>query len=133
VRSVGGLGVSFLFRRARSSWLLLACVTVTVLLTTGLAAVLWTFAGAVVPLGAQGILAGSQDRVTAFSGEVDAGEAAADSQQIRATLRQAWPGVGFQLESALWTDQLQLPTPGNPTATRQIQRPAWRACWPAPA
>jgi len=31
---VGGLGASFLFRRARSSWLLLACVAVTVLLAT---------------------------------------------------------------------------------------------------
>ncbi len=115
-----GLGVSFLLRRARVSWLLLACVAVTVLLATGLAAVLWTFAGAVVPFGAQGFLADPQDRVLAINGPVNAREAAADSQQIRAALRQAWPGVGFQLESALWTDQLQLPTPGNPTATRQI-------------
>ena len=116
-----GLGVSFLLRRARVSWLLLACVAVTVLLATGLAALLWTFAGAVVPFGAQGFLADPQDRVLAINGPVNAREAAADSQQIRAALRQAWPGVGFQLESALWTDQLQLPTPGNPTATRQIQ------------
>jgi len=121
VRSVGGLGVSFLLRRARSSWLLLACVVVTVLLATGLAAVLWTFAGAVVPLGAQGILASSQDRVIAFSGEVDAGEAAADSQQIRAALRKAWPGVGFQLESALWAAPLQLSSSATSTAFRQIQ------------
>ena len=60
-----GLGVSFLLRRARASWLLLACVAVTVLLATGLAAVLWTFAGAVVPFGAQGFLADPQDRVLA--------------------------------------------------------------------
>ena len=96
-----GLGVSFLARRARSSWLLLACVAVTVLLATGLAAVLWTFAAAVIPLGARGILAAPQGRVIGLSGEVDAGQAAADSQQIRATLRKAWPGVGFQLENAL--------------------------------
>ncbi len=116
-----GLGVSFLLRRARASWLLLACVAVTVLLATGLAAVLWTFAGAVVPFGAQGFLADPQDRVLGINGPVNAREAAADSQQVRAALRQAWPGVGFQLESALWTDQLQLPSSGNPTATRQIQ------------
>jgi len=115
-----GLGVSFLLRRARVSWLLLACVAVTVLLATGLAALLWTFAGAVVPFGAQGFLADPQDRVLAINGPVNAREAAADSQQIRAVLRRAWPGVGFQLESALWTDQLQLPSPGNPTAIRQI-------------
>ena len=116
-----GLGVSFLLRRARASWLLLACVAVTVLLTTGLAAVLWTFADAVVPFGAQGFLADPQDRVLGISGPVSARGAAADSQQIRAALRQAWPGVGFQLESALWTDQLQLPSSGNPTAIRQVQ------------
>ena len=49
---MGGLGVSFLVRRARASWLLLACIAVTVLLATGLAAVLWTFAAAVDPAGA---------------------------------------------------------------------------------
>ena len=112
-----GLGLSFLVRRARSSWLLLACVAVTVLLTTGLAAVLWTFAGAVIPLGAQGILADSQGRVISLSGDVDAGEAAADSQQIRATLGKAWPGVGFQMDSALWADPVQLSsTTGRPTS-----------------
>ena len=121
MRSVGGLGVTFLFRRARSSWLLLACVAVTVLLATGLAAVLWTFSGAVIPLGAQGILAGSQSRVIGLSGEVDAGEAAADSQQIRAALRKAWPGVGYQMESALWSAPLQLSSSAKSTAIRQIQ------------
>jgi ABC-type antimicrobial peptide transport system permease subunit len=118
---VRGLGVSFLFRRARSSWLLLACVAVTVLLATGLATVLWTFAGAVIPLGAQSILAAPQGRVIGLSGVVDAGEAAADSQVIRATLRKAWPGVGFQMESALWAAPIQLPSPATSTATTQIQ------------
>ena len=116
-----GLGMSFLLRRARVSWLLLACVAVTVLLATGLAALLWTFAGAVVPFGAQGFLADPQDRVLAINGPVNAREAAADTQQIRTALRRAWPGVGFQLESALWTEQLQLPSPGDPTAIKQIQ------------
>ena len=60
---VPGLGISFLARRARSSWLLLACVAVTVLLTTGLAAVLWTFSAAVIPPGARSILAAPQGRV----------------------------------------------------------------------
>jgi FtsX-like permease family protein len=120
---MGGLGMSFLFRRARASWLLLACVAVTALLATGLAAVLWTFAAAVVPFGAQGFLADPQDRVLGINGPVNARAAATDSQQIRAVLRQAWPGIGFQLESALWTDQFQLPSSGTPTATaiRQIQ------------
>jgi len=118
---VGGLGVSFLLRRARASWLLLACIAAMVLLSTGLAAVLWTFSGAVIPLGAQGILAASQSRVIGLSGKADADEAAADSQQIQAALRKAWPGVGFQTESALWTAPLQLPSSAGGTASRQIQ------------
>ena len=118
-----GLGVSFLLRRARASWLLLACVAVTVLLATGLAAVLWTFADAVVPFGAQGFLADPQDRVLGINGPVNARQAAADSQQIRAALRQAWPGVGYQMESALWTDPIQLSSSATATSltTEQIQ------------
>jgi hypothetical protein len=131
---VPGLGFSFLARRARSSWLLLACVAVTVLLTTGLAAVLWTFAAAVIPPGAQSILAAPQGRVIGLSGVVsDAGQAATDSQLIRTTLGKAWPGIGFQMESALWANQIVLslpravrdeasPVPGLPDAVDwQIQ------------
>ncbi len=116
-----GLGVSFFVRRARASWLLLACVAVTVLLATGLAAVLWTFAATVIPFGAQNILADPQGRVMGFNGPVDAGQAAADSQQIRTKLRQAWPGIAFQLESARWTQTLQLPALAGGTTFRQIQ------------
>ena len=116
-----GLGVSFLARRARSSWLLLGGVAVTVLLTTGLAAVLWTFAAAVIPLGARGILAAPQGRVIGLSGEVDAGEAAADSQQIRAAWRKAWPGVGFQMESALWASPLELSSSVKTITARPLE------------
>jgi hypothetical protein len=109
---VPGLGLSFLARRARSSWLLLACVAVTVLLTTGLAAVLWTFAAAAIPPGARSILAAPQGRVIGLSGVVDdAGQAATDSQLIRTTLRKAWPGIGYQMESALWANPITLSPP----------------------
>ena len=107
-----GLGISFLARRARSSWLLLACVAVTVLLATGLAAAAWTFAGAVIPPGAQNILAAPQDRVIGLSGVVGgAGEAATDARQIRAALRKAWPGIGYQMEGALWANPIPLSPP----------------------
>jgi FtsX-like permease family len=121
VRSVGGLGVSFLVRRARSSWLLLACVAVTVLLTTGLAAVLWTFAAGVIPPGALNILAAPQGRVIGLTGVADAGEAASDTHLIRAALRKAWPGIGFQLDSALWTNPLRLPSQSTGANYSQIQ------------
>ncbi len=107
-----GRGISFLARRARSSWLLLACAAGTVLLATGLATVLWTFAAAAIPPGAQSILAAPQGRVIGLSGAVgDAGQAPADSRLIRATLRKAWPGIGYQMESALWANPIPLSPP----------------------
>ena len=118
---MGGLGLTFLVRRARSSWLLLACVAVTVLLATGLAAVLWTFAAAAVPAGALSGLANPQSRVVAINGLADSGQAASDAQVIRTTLREAWPGIGYQMESALWAAPIQLQstvsnTPATPTS-----------------
>jgi ABC-type antimicrobial peptide transport system permease subunit len=110
---VRGLGTSFLVRRARSSWLLLSCVAVTVLLTTGLAAAGWTFAAGAVPAGALSILAAPQGRSIALSGPANAGKAASDSRFIGATLRKAWPGVGFRMDSALWADPIQLASPAS--------------------
>jgi hypothetical protein len=118
---VRGLGAGFLLRRARSSWLLLACVAVTVLLTTGLAAVLWGVSDASIPFGAQSALAAPQGRVLGLTGVTDAGEAAADTGLIRAALRRAWPGVGFQLNSAVWANPLHLPQPPGSTVIAQIQ------------
>jgi hypothetical protein len=90
-----GLGVSFLARRAGSSWLLLACVAGTVLLATGLATVLWTFVAGAIRPGVGSVLAAPPGRVVGLSGVVgDAGEVSTNSGQIRATLRKAWPGVG---------------------------------------
>jgi hypothetical protein len=113
--------VSFLVRRARSSWLLLACVAVTVLLATGLAAAEWTFAAEAIQPGAQSFLAAPQNRVIRLSGVVDTGEAAADTRLIRATLRKAWPGVGFQMQSALWAEPIQLSSSASGTFSTQIQ------------
>jgi hypothetical protein len=126
VRSVRGLGVSFLIRRARSSWLLLTCVAVTVVLTTGLAAAGWTFAAAVIPAGAQSILAAPQTRVVGLSSVGTARQAAGYSEAIRTTLRQAWPGVGYQLESALWANPIQLSLSVTATLTATVTiEPAW--------
>ena len=116
-----GLGAAFLVRRARSSWLLLACVAVTVLVATGLAAAEWTFAAGAIQPGAQSFLAAPQNRVIRLSGVVNTGEAAADTRLIRATLRKAWPGVGFQMQSALWAEPIQLSTSASGTFSTQIQ------------
>ena len=108
---VPGLGISFLARRARFTWQLLACVAVTVLLATGLAAALWTFAAEVIPLGARSVLAASQDRSIGLSGVRRAGQAITGAREIRARLRAAWPGIGYQMESALWSSPILLRSP----------------------
>ena len=114
-----GLGASFLVRRARSTWLLLACVTVTVLAATVLAAALWTFEAESIPQGTRVILAASRDRTLAITSP-PAQPTAADPGTIRAALRTAWPGVGFQLDQALWSAPIRLPSPGGNTVAAQI-------------
>jgi ABC-type antimicrobial peptide transport system permease subunit len=82
------------------------------LLATGLATVLWTFAAAAIPAGAERILAAPQGRAVGLSGVVDdAGDVALDSGQVRATLRKAWPGIGYQMQSAVWANPIQLSPP----------------------
>jgi ABC-type antimicrobial peptide transport system permease subunit len=100
--------------------LLLACVAVTVLFTTGLAAVVWTFAARVVPTGALSILADPAGRSIALNGLADAGKAASDAQVIRTTLRRAWPGVGFRMESALWADPIRLQSATSTVFATQV-------------
>jgi hypothetical protein len=112
------VGLSFLLRRARSSWLLLACVALTVVLVTGLAAVLWGFAAGAVPSGAQSALADPQSRSVALNSPDNASQATSDSQLINTTLHKAWPGVGFQVETAVWAQPVQLPA-AAPTASQQ--------------
>jgi ABC-type antimicrobial peptide transport system permease subunit len=118
---VRGLGLSFLLRRAGSARLLLGCVAVTVLLTTGFAAVLWTFSVGVIPPGALSFLSAPQSRVLGISSVGSATQAAAYSRLISRTLRQAWPGVGFQTAGALWADPIQLPASGSSPVTTQVQ------------
>jgi ABC-type lipoprotein release transport system permease subunit len=111
---VQGLGTTFLVRRAVSTWLLLACVAVTVLVASVLAAALWTFEAEAIPLGTRDVLAASPDRSVAIAsapGQPTSGLAG----QIRASLHAAWPGVGYQIDSALWSRPILLvPAPGSP-------------------
>ena len=82
---------------------------------------MWTFAAGVVPSGALSALASPQGRSVALNGPIDASVAAADSRVIPATLRQAWPGIGFQLDSARWTGSIQLAAPVTATVTSTIR------------
>jgi len=120
---VRGLGTSFLVRRAMSTWLMLGCVAVTVLVATALAAALWTFEAEAIPLGTRDVIAASPDRSIAVA-SVPGQSSSGDARLIRAKLRAAWPGIGFQTESALWSRPARLSSSlGRPVAT-QIQAAA---------
>jgi ABC-type antimicrobial peptide transport system permease subunit len=120
---VRGLGTSFLVRRAMSTWLMLACVAVTVLVATVLAAALWTFEAEAMPLGTRDILAASPDRSVAVA-SAPGQPVSGDAGVIRARLGAAWPGVGYQMESALWSRPIPLRTPPGSQLTTQIQAAA---------
>ena len=121
--AVGGLGIAFLVRRAMSTWLLLACVPVTVLLATLLAAALWTFEAEAIPLGTRDVIAASPYRSVGVA-SVPGQSISGDAGVIRTRLRAAWPGVGFQMVSALWSGPMVLRSPlGSPFIT-QIQAAA---------
>jgi ABC-type antimicrobial peptide transport system permease subunit len=124
-----------------STWLLLACVAVTVLVATVLAAALWTFEAEAIPLGVRDVLAASPDLSVGVA-SVPGQSASGDVGEIRARLRAAWPGVGFQMESARWSAPILLrPPPGSPVPTQiraaapeDIQAHAVLAAgsWPGP-
>jgi ABC-type lipoprotein release transport system permease subunit len=138
---VRGLGTTFLVRRAMSTWLLLACVALTVLVATVLAAALWTFEAEAMPLGTRDVLAASPDRsmaIVSVPGQPTSGLPGL----IRARLRTAWPGVGYQMESALWSRPIRLVSaPGTPITTQtrvaaldgiQAQAVLTAGTWPGP-
>ena len=118
-----GLGTTFLVRRAMSTWLMLACVAVTVLVATALAAALWTFEAEAIPAGARDVIAASPDRSIAIA-SAPGQSASGDARVIRARLRAAWPGVGFQMESALWSRLIRLSSPPGSPVTTQIRAAA---------
>jgi ABC-type antimicrobial peptide transport system permease subunit len=106
-----------------STWLLLACVAVTVLVATLLAAALWTFEAEAIPLGTRDVIAASPHRsigVASVPGQSISGDAGV----IRTRLRAAWPGVGFQMVGALWSRPILLRSPLGSPFTTQIQAAA---------
>jgi ABC-type antimicrobial peptide transport system permease subunit len=120
---VRGLGTSFLVRRAASTWLLLVCVAVTVLVATVIAAALWTFQAEALPIGTRDVLAAAPDRSMAIA-SVPGQPASGDGGLIRARLRTAWPGIGYEMESALWSRPIRLPLPSRTQITTQIRAAA---------
>jgi hypothetical protein len=106
-----GLPGSFVTRRMRSSWLLLAGVAVTVLITATLTAALASFGSAGLPLAVHQQLGRSPAVSIVISGQVNAATAAADTRAVRRSMRNVLRDVPYQLDQALWSDPLGLPAP----------------------
>lgn len=133
---------SFLARRAGSTRLLLVTIMLTVLVTTALGAALASFAAQSLPQAARAQLARSPVRPIAISGSITTSQVTPASRIVRATVGSALSGVPYQLDQALWSDQLRLAAPrGSKTvplvevaAPGQIQARAvlTAGAWPAP-
>jgi hypothetical protein len=100
----------------RSSWPLLASVLLTVVITAALASALATFGARALPRAVRRQLEHSRDVSILVSGSVNAAGAAADSRAVRSTLNRALARVPYQLDEAIWSEPLGLPTrPGAKT------------------
>lgn len=106
-----GLPGSFVTRRMRSSWLLLAGVAVTVLITATLTAALASFGSEGLPLAVHQQLDRSPAVSIVISGQVNAATAAAGDRAVRTSMRHVLRDVPYQLDQALWSDPLGLPRP----------------------
>jgi FtsX-like permease family len=134
---------SFLARRANATRLLLVTIMLTVLVTAALGAALASFAAQSLPQAVRTQLARSPSLSIAISGALTTPEVPPAARIVRAAVGSALSGVPYQLDQALWSDQLRLAAPrGSKTAPLvqvaapgQIQARAvlTAGAWPAPA
>lgn len=112
-----GLPGSFLLRRMGASRLLLSSVLLAIFITAALSAALVTFSARALPEAASRELRAAPKVSIAISGQIGAGQAAADSTVIRSSLRASFGAVPVSLERALWSDPLGWPTTGSGKTT----------------
>jgi hypothetical protein len=113
---VGGPAASFLAPRMRSSWLLLASLLLTAFIAASCVAGLAAYDAQAVPQAIQRQLARSPGMSVVIIGLVNARLADTDTQAIRSSVRAAFNGVPFQLDSAVWSEPLALAAPGGQTS-----------------
>jgi FtsX-like permease family len=133
---------SFLARRASSSLLLLATIMLTVLVTAALGAALASFAAQSLSQAVRAQLTRSPALSITVSASMTAPQVPPASRIARAGIGDALGGVPYQMDQALWSDQLRLAAlPGSKTvpliqvaAPGQIQAHAvlTAGAWPAP-
>jgi hypothetical protein len=110
-----GLAVPFIVRRMGSSRLLLGCILLTTAITAALIAALTSFWVQAIAQAVDGQLGRSAGMSIAVSGQVDARTAAADEPVVRASMRNVFGPIPYQLYGALWSDPLGLTPAGKGT------------------
>ncbi len=105
------LRTSFLARRMGSAWLLLCCLTVSVLITTALISALVNFYSGALPSAIRQEFASSGALSVVVSGNTDAADAASQTDEAAAWLRGALRTIPYRLYHDVWSDNFNLPLP----------------------
>ncbi len=104
---------SFLLRRARSAWLLVACLMLSVLVTSALVSALLSFYSAALPATVTRELVRSKAMSVAISDQVS-GSVASVTKLVSTRMRTAFGSVPYRQYQAIWSNDLALP--GRPPA-----------------
>ena len=104
---------AFLLRRMRASRLLLGCVLLAALVTSTLLAALADFAAVTLTQAAEQQVSSSAQLSVQVNSTASAAQAGRAGRFIRASLRSALGPQGLAMQSALWSDPLNLPAPAG--------------------
>jgi hypothetical protein len=99
---------SFLLRRARSAWLLVGCLMLSVLVTSALVSALLSFYSAALPATVRKELAKPGDMSVAISDQVS-GSAASVTKLVSTRMGTAFGQVPHRQYQAVWSNELALP------------------------
>lgn len=102
-----------LLRRMRASSLLIGCVLLVTLVASTLLAALADFSAVFLNQAAEQQVASSDQLTVQVNSTANAAQAGPASRFVSATLRSAFGPQGLTLQSALWSDPLDLPTAGS--------------------
>jgi hypothetical protein len=104
---------AFLLRRMRASRLLVGCVLLATLVTATLLAGLADFSAVFLDQAAEQQVASAGDLSVQVSSTASAAQSGAANRFVTASLRSAFGAQGLAMQSALWSDPLDLPTPAG--------------------
>jgi hypothetical protein len=104
---------AFLLRRMRASGLLVGCVLLATLVTSTLLAGLADFSAIFLDQAAAQQVASSGELAVQVNSTANAGQASPATRFVTSSLRSAFGAQGLAMQSALWSDPLDLATPAG--------------------